>query len=145
MARYFQHPKTGEVMTEAEWIERYEYSDFDTWGGVAFWDAGLFEVIKDEAGEWRPLKTIWEFRKGGNIIETFDAEEDGLAWAVENGYIFLDITAPCEHPTYEILFFADINDLPDGMTDEDVEGNEQTILDYYGDGYEPCLYPREVK
>jgi len=147
MARYLKHPKTGEIKTEAEWIE--EYADliaagkWEEWGGSAFWDAGLIEAFQGQDGDWHEVRTAWKFCKG-NVLETFESYEDGLLWAKEHGYLPLGKTASCDHPTALIEYFADVNDLPDGMTDMDIEGNEDKILDYYGLGYEPCLIPEET-
>ena len=85
----------------------------------------------------------YDFCKG-DVLASFKTREDAMKWTKEHGYIWLyGFSASSAIDGEQIEFFADPNDLPDLMTIADIEGNEEKILDYYGYGYEPCIYPKE--
>jgi hypothetical protein len=85
----------------------------------------------------------YDFYKG-HLIATFSTKESLMKWAKANGYIWMEGQSVSSGIDGEqIEYFADVNDLPEGITPDTIEGNEEEILNFYGQGYEPCLIPRE--
>lgn len=59
------NPMTGNVATKEEWLHDFETMSAEEWGGQAFEDAGLVEVVRNvegetgydpHAGEWREVE-----------------------------------------------------------------------------------------
>jgi len=50
--RMLMNTATGSVASESEWMADFERMSAEEWGGEAFEDAGLVEVVKNSAGSW---------------------------------------------------------------------------------------------
>jgi hypothetical protein len=49
---YLMNPHTGSVDTEENWKSEFREMSSEEWGGKTYEDARLFEVVKDEDGDW---------------------------------------------------------------------------------------------
>ena len=86
----------------------------------------------------------YEFCKGGNVIASFPSMGEGITWAEQHGYVWLKYSSVQSSVVGEYIeYFADLSDLPEGITAENAVDNANVVLDYYGLGYEPCIVPRE--
>ena len=85
----------------------------------------------------------YEFCRGGNVIASFTSMGEGVDWAEANGYKWLKYSSVQSSVSGEYIeYFADLSDLPDGITADKAVDNADKVLDYYGLGYEPCIVPR---